>query len=115
MSLTSDMIKLKESADKIAVVRGRDMAAPVSLVEKIEDSYYEKRTPKSNDVKVVLQEYGFGTPAELKASLTAMWKEMNKEDMCVFIPVSMVASAKNRSKYGKQEVEQKISAYVYEF
>lgn len=115
MSLTNDMIKLKETADKIAAARGRDIAAPVSIVEKIEDSYYEKRTSRSNDVRVVLREYDFKTPVELKAALTAMWKEMSKEDMCAFIPVSMVAAAKNKPKQGKQEVEHKISPFVYEF
>lgn len=115
MSLTNDMLKLKETADKIATARGQDIAAPVSIAERTDGSYYEKRTPKSNDVKVILQEYDFRTPAELKADLTAMWGEMNKEDMYGFIPVSMVASAKNRPKQGRQEVEQKISAFVYEF
>lgn len=115
MSLTNDMIKMKEAADKIAVARGQDIKAPVSLIEKIEGSYYEKRTSKSNDAKVVLQEYGFGTPIELKAALTEMWKDMKKEDMVDFIPVSMVAVAKNRPKQGKQKAEQTISPYVYEF
>ena len=115
MSLTNDMLKLKESADEIAVVRGYNIEAPVSLVEKIEGSYYEKRVPRSNDVKVVLQEYDFDTPAELKATLTTMWKEMSKEDMCAFIPLSMVASAKNKPKQGQQEAKQQISAFVYEF
>lgn len=115
MSLTNDMLKLKDVADKIAAVRGHDISAPVSIVETIEGSYYEKRTPDSNDAKVVLQEYGIGTPIELKAELTAMWEKMKKPDMCDFIPVSMVAAAKNRPKQGKQEVVQKISPFVYEF
>ena len=115
MSLTNDMLKLKETADKIAAARGQDITAPISIVEKIEDSYYEKRTPKTNDVKIVFQEYSFGTPVELKAALTAMWKEMSKEYMYDFIPVSMVAAAKCKPKQGKQEVEQKVSAYKYEF
>lgn len=115
MSLTNDMLKLKEIADNIVSVRGRDISAPVSIAEKIEGSYFEKRTPEANDIKTVLQEYDFGTPAELKAILTTMWKEMKKEDMYAFIPVSMVASAKNRPKQGKQEVKQTISPFVYEF
>ena len=115
MSLTNDMLKLKEAADQIAAARERGISAPISIVESINGSYYEKRTSKSNDVKVVLQQYDFGTPAELKAALTAMWGEMDKEDMHAFIPVSMVASAKNRPKQGQQEVKQQISAFVYEF
>ena len=115
MSLTNDMLKLKETADEITAAREQKIAAPVTMVESINGSYYEKRTSKSNDVKVVLQHYDFGTPVELKAVLTAMWEEMNKKDMCAFIPVSMVASAKNKPKRGKQEVKQQISAFVYEF
>lgn len=115
MSLTNDMLKLKETADKIASVREHDMSAPISIVEKAEDSYYEKRTAESNDVGVVLQEYGFGTLVELKAALTSIWEKNKKNDMCDFIPVSMVAAAKNKPKEGRQEVIQKISPFVYEF
>lgn len=115
MSLTNDMLKLKETADNIASARGHEISAPVSIAEKTEGSYYEKRTSGSNDVKAVLREYGFRTPVELKAALTSMWEENKKHDMCNFIPVSMVAAAKNRLKQGKQEVEQKISPFVYEF
>lgn len=115
MSLTNDMLKLKETADKIAAVRAWDIAAPVSIGKKMNDSYYEKRTLKSNDIKHVLQEYDVRSPMELKAALTAMWDEMKKEEMQAFIPVSMVAVAKNRPELGKQKVEQNVSAYVYEF
>ena len=115
MSLTSDMIKLKETADKIAAGRGQEIAPPDSMVEKIEGSYYEKRRKASNDVKAVLRQYGFTTPMELKSELEVMWNEMNKEDMSGFVPVSMVAVARNRPKQGKQEIQQQISPYIYEF
>ena len=115
MSLTNDMLKLKKAADQIASVKGRDISAPVSIAQKTEGSYYEKRTPDSNDAKVVLQEYGFATPVELKTELTSMWEKMGKADMCDFIPVSMVAAAKHNPKEGKQKVQPKISPFVYEF
>lgn len=115
MSLTNDMMKLKETADKIAAGREQEIVAPVSMVEKIEDSYYEKRTKTSNDVATVLQQYDFVTPIELKAVLEAMWNEMDKKEMCGFIPVSMVAAAKNKPKQGKQEIQHQISPYIYEF
>ena len=115
MSLTNDMMKLKETADKLAAEREQEIAAPVSMVEHIKNSYYEKRTKASNDVKAVLQQYDFTTPMELKSRLEAMWNEMNKEDMHEFIPVSMVATAKNKPKQGKQEIQQQISPYIYEF
>lgn len=115
MSLTNDMLKLKEAADKIASVREHDIFVPVSIARKIEGSYYEKRTPDSNDAKAVLQEYDFATPVELKTALTSMWEKMEKPDMCGFIPVSMVAVAKYNPKQGKEKVTPKISPFVYEF
>ena len=115
MNLTNDMMKLKEIADKLAVERKQEIAAPASMVEHIKESYYEKRTKTSNDVKAVLKQYSFTTPIELKSELEIMWKEMNKEDMLGFVPVSMVAVAKNRLKQGKQEIQQQISPYIYEF
>ena len=115
MSLTNDMMKLKETADKLAAERKQEIAAPVSMVEKIKDSYYEKRTKASNDVATVLRQYDFETTIELKAALETMWNEMHKRDMYGFIPVSMVAVAKNKPKQGKQEIQQQISPYIYEF
>lgn len=115
MSLTNDMVKLKEIADKIAAIKGKDIEAPSSISEKTEGSYYETRTHKSNDVMTVLQPYDFMTPVELKAILEDMWREMKKEDMYGFIRVCMVAAAKNKPIKGQQEMKQQISPYIYEF
>lgn len=115
MSLTNEMFKLKENADQIAAGRMEEIAAPASMVEKVKDSYYEKRTEVSNNTENVLFQYGFETPLELKAILQTMWNKMNKEDMQKFIPVSMVAVAKNRPKQGNQEIQHQVSPYIYEF
>ena len=116
MSLTNnDMVKLKEAADKIAAERTGEIASPVSIAGKIEGSYYEKRTMVSNDAAAILHQYGFATPMELKAELEIFWEKMGKKQMNGFLPVSMVAAAKNKPEQGKQEVQQQISPYIYEF
>ena len=112
MSLTNDMKKLKDAADAIASTRDKDITTPVSMME---NSFYEKRSESSNDITAILHPYDFTTPIELKAVLEDMWKEMGKEEMNVFLPVSMVAAAKNRPEDGKQKYQQQISAFVYEF
>lgn len=115
MSLTKDMIRLKEVTDKIAAKRVQRIMAPESIAEKIEGSYYERRTEHSNCPTVVLQKYDINTPLELKIILEKMWHEMEKEDMDGVIPVSMVSAAKNRPQHVNQGVEQIISPFIYEF
>lgn len=115
MSLTNDMVRLKALADNIALDQKREMKAPKSIVQAKEDSYYEKRTRASNEPESILKEYDFETPVDLKNLLEIMWKEMGKEEMLDFIPVSMVASAKNKPQEGKSIVEHNVSPFVYEF
>lgn len=109
------MTRLKLIADDIASNQKREIKAPDSIVQKIENSYYEKRTKDSNRTENVLREYDFETPVELKQLLENMWREMGKEEMLRFITVSMVASAKNKPLEGKSVVEHKVSSFVYEF
>ena len=115
MSLTNDMVRLKAIADNIALDQEREMKAPKSIVETMEGSYHEKRTRTSNEPESVLKEYGFETLVDLKHLLEIMWKEMGKEEMLNFIPVSMAASGKNEPKDGKSKLAHNVSSFVYEF
>lgn len=115
MSLTNDMSRLKSIADNIALDQAREMKAPKSIVQTSGDSYWEKRTCASNESENILKEYNFETLVDLKCLLEFMWKEMGKEEMLNFIPVSMAASGKNKPQDGKSAITHNVSTFVYEF
>lgn len=115
MSLTEDMRRLKDVADKIAKERGNEFRVPFLAEESKGDSYYKRRTDNSKKLDHILMEYGFDTPIELKKCLDNIWKNMEKEEMMEFVPACMVAAMKNKPLEKQRILEHKVSEYIYEF
>lgn len=62
-----------------------------------------------------LFEYGFETPAELRAMLEDMWNFQGNPGMAAFAPACVVAAFKLCEQPGGERNGRMVSAYLYEF
>ena len=109
MSLTNDMLQLKQTADKIC---NTTQVSSWINDKSAKESYYKIRSAQQ---KQVLYEYDFQTPMELRSSLQSLWNTPDKVHMSEFIPVCMVASSKCRPAKDNSNDEHNISPYIYVF
>lgn len=111
MSLTKNEAEkqlIKELAEKLAEIKGKEMNCSQVLAQKLEQSTFHQK----NDEMKKIMEYKFDTPMELQLLLNNYWDLLQEKEMKQFVQVSTISAFKNK----RVDLQRgSVSPYIYEF